>query len=192
MLLHASGYGEDIRVEDDVERVHAHLFGEYVVCALCYLLASLERSGLTLFVETHHHDGSAISHHVACMANKHLFSFFERYGVDDTFSLYAFQSFGNHIPVRRVDHHRHSCHVRFGGYEIEKGLHLLLGVEQSVVHIDVDDLCTISHLFSCNAYGFLIVFLFNQSQELPGTSHITAFADIDKSKLGCHVEHVES
>ena len=67
VLLHASGNGKYIGVEDNVERVHANLVSENVVGALGYGYAPVEGSGLPLLVEAHHHNGSTMAHDIAGM-----------------------------------------------------------------------------------------------------------------------------
>ena len=72
MFLHTCGYCEHIWVEDDVEGIHSHLFGEYAVSPLSYLYPTLVSSGLSLLVKTHHHHGGTVAHHVAGVAHKRL------------------------------------------------------------------------------------------------------------------------
>ena len=98
VFFHAGGYGQDVRVEYYVAWVHAHLFGEQAVGACSYLNPALVGSGLSLFVEAHHHHGGTIAHHVAGVAEECLLAFLERNGVDDAFALHAFQCSEYHRP----------------------------------------------------------------------------------------------
>ena len=58
--------------------------------------------------------------------------------------------------------------------------HLCLRVQQTIVEIDVEHEGSILHLLAGYLYCFLIALFLNQSQELTGTGHVTALADIDK------------
>ena len=77
MLLHTRGYSQHIRVEDDIERIHTHLFGQYLIGSRGYLDTAFVGCGLTLFVETHHHYSSTKPFHVACMTDEGLFALFQ-------------------------------------------------------------------------------------------------------------------
>ena len=99
MLFHARGHSQHIRVEDDVLWQHAHLFCQKPVGPLGYLYPALIGSGLSLFIETHHHHGSTQSFHITGMSQERLFTFFEGDGVDDRLTLYTLQTRQDHLPV---------------------------------------------------------------------------------------------
>ncbi len=61
VLLDAGGDGEDVRVEDDVFRREADLFGQYPVGALADLDLARAGVGLTLLVEGHDDDSGAVA-----------------------------------------------------------------------------------------------------------------------------------
>ena len=61
VLLDAGRDGEDVRVEDDVLGRKAGLFGQKLVGARADRDLALERVGLALLVERHHHDRRAIA-----------------------------------------------------------------------------------------------------------------------------------
>ncbi len=63
VLLDAGRDREDVRIEDDVFRREADLVDEDVIGARADLGLALERIGLALFVEGHHHHGRAIAAH---------------------------------------------------------------------------------------------------------------------------------
>ncbi len=77
VLLHSRGYGQHIRVENDVERVHTHTFREYFVGTRGYLDAPFKGRGLSFFVETHDHSRSSVAFDVMRMADKHVLSLLE-------------------------------------------------------------------------------------------------------------------
>ena len=181
MLLHTRSDGKHIRVEDDIERIHPQFIYQEVIGTPGNLDTSLIGSGLSHFIEAHHHDGGTIAHHITCMGEENFFTLLQGDGIHDTFTLTALQSGKNHIPLRGVYHHRHLGNLRFCRYHIEEIHHFCLGIQQSVVHIHVHHGCTICHLLTGNTDGFLITFLINQSQELPTTSHVTAFAYVNEA-----------
>ena len=166
MFLHACGHSQHIWVEDDVQGIHAHLFGEDSVSPRCYLDTTLVGGGLSLLVETHHHHGGAKSFHVLGMLHELLFSLLQRDGVDDGLSLHALQTRHDDIPVGGVDHHGHPGDIGLRGDQVEEGHHLLLGIQQAVVHIDVYDQRPVCHLLTGNTQRLVIVLFLNQSQEL--------------------------
>ena len=61
MFLDACRDRENIRIEDDVLRRKADLFDKDLIGALRYRDLALERVGLALFVEGHHHDCRAVA-----------------------------------------------------------------------------------------------------------------------------------
>ena len=46
------------------------------------------------------------------------------------------------------DHHRHARDVRLGGDQVEEGGHRLFGIEQALVHVDVDHLGAVLDLLA--------------------------------------------
>ena len=70
--------------------------------------------------------------------------------------------------------------------------HFLLRVEQAIVDIDVEQLCSILHLLTGNGERFVIFLFVDQSQELARTSHIAAFAHVDEVALGSHLAEFQT
>ena len=75
MLLDAGRDGEDVRVEHDVFRRKARLFGEQLVGARADRDLALESVGLALLVEGHHDHRRAVSSHEPRLAQELLFAF---------------------------------------------------------------------------------------------------------------------
>ena len=64
--------------------------------------------------------------------------------------------------------------------------HLLLRIEQSVVHIDIEQRGAIAHLLAGYAKSLVILFLLYQTQELAAAGHIATLAHIHKcAGQGC-------
>ena len=148
VLLDAGGDGEDVRVEDDVLGREADLLGQDAVGAGADLDLALEGVGLALLVEGHDDDGGAVAAHLLGVLAERRLAFLHRDRVDDRLALHALQAGLDHRPFRRVDHDRHAGDVGLGGDQIEEGDHRLLGVEQALVHVDVDDLRAVRHLLA--------------------------------------------
>ena len=185
VLLHTRGDGKHIGVKDDVERIHAQSLHEQLVGALRYLDAPLVGSGLSLLVETHHHDGRPVAHHVARMREEHLLALLERDTVHNALALAALQSRHDDIPLGGIDHHGHLGYLRLGRNHIKEVDHLGLGVEQTVVHVHVDHSRPVGHLLASYTEGLLIILFVNQSQELPAASHVATFTYVYES-VGIH------
>ena len=129
MLLHTRSDGKHIRVEDDIERIHSQFIYQEMIGTLGNLDTSLIGSGLSHFIEAHHHDGGTIAHHITCMREENFFTLLQGDGIHDTFTLTALQSGKNHIPLRGVYHHRHLGNLRFCRYHIEEIHHFCLGIQ---------------------------------------------------------------
>ena len=77
MFLHTCSHSQHIRIEDNILRQHTYSFCQKLIGSLGNLNTTLIGSGLSLFVETHHHHGSTQSLHILRMGDKSLFTFFE-------------------------------------------------------------------------------------------------------------------
>ncbi len=190
--LDAGRHGEDVRVENDVDGVESDRIDENTVCAAANSNATLERVGLTLFVERHNDHGGTHRLDKARMFDKRRFALFEADGVDYTFALQAFKSGLDDVPLRRIEHERHARDVGVGRKEVDEMTHLRLGVEHSVVHINVDDLCAVFDLSSSDVARLIVVFFVDKSQKLTAARHVTSFADVDEIAFGGNVDGVES
>ena len=54
---------------------------------------------------------------------------------------------------RGIDHHRHARDVGLGGDEVEELDHRRLGVDEPLVHVDVDDLRAVGDLVARDREG---------------------------------------
>ena len=75
-----------------------------------------------------------------------------------------------HAPLGAVDHHRHLGDVRLGRDQVQERAHGMDGVQQALVHVDVDDLRAGVHLLARDAQGLGIVPLGHQLAE--GLHHV--------------------
>ncbi len=75
VLLHTSGHSQHVGVEDDIQRIHAHLFRQQTVGPFCNLYTTFVTGSLSLFIEAHDYHGSTIALDITGMFQELLFSF---------------------------------------------------------------------------------------------------------------------
>lgn len=126
------------------------------------------------------------------MADEGAFTLLQRDGVDDAFALHTLQSSHDHLPIRGVDHHGHTGNVGVAGDKIEKFHHLGLGVEQTVVHIDVDHQSTVFNLLAGDFQSLGILFLLDKPQKFAAAGNVAPFTYIYKAHLRSDVEQFQS
>ena len=178
VLLHAGGDGEDVRIEDDVLGRKADRVHQNVVGALADRRLALERVGLALFVEGHHHHGGAVAAHDLGVLDEGGLALLHGNRIHHRLALQAFQPGLDHREFRRVDHHRHARDVRLGGDQIEEGHHGGFRVEEALVHVDVDDLRAVLHLLARDRQRARIIAGGDQLAELGRAGDVGALADI--------------
>ncbi len=140
VLLHASSDGEHVEIEDDVLRIHAHLFGENFIGALSDGDFVVFGRGLALFVERHDDGRRAIAHDFFGLRAELVFTALEADRVDDALTLHAFEASFDDRPLGAVDHDRHLANIGLGGHEVEEASHAGFAVEHAFVEINIDDL----------------------------------------------------
>ena len=165
---------------------------EQAVGALADLDLALERVGLALLVEGHHDRRRAVPPHERRLAQERRLAFLERDRVDDRLSLHALQPRLDHLPFRRVDHHRHAGDVGFGGDQVQESDHRRPGVEHRLVHVDVDHLRAARDLLARDLDGARVIAGENQLRERPRASDVGALADIDEERFVADVERLEA
>ena len=68
----------------------------------------------------------------------------------------------------------------------------MTGIEQSVVHIDVEDHSASFYLMAGNRECLVVVLLIDESQELATSCHIASLAYIDESDFGSENQRFET
>ena len=114
---------------------------------------------------------------------KASFAFLERDRIDHRLALHAFESGLDHREFRRIDHHRHAGDVGLGGDQIEERDHRLFGIEQALVHIDVDDLRAVLDLVARHRERGRIIAGGDELAEAGRAGDVGALADIDEGNL---------
>ena len=114
------------------------------------------------------------------MVEERVLAFLHADRIDDRLARNAFQPGLDHAPLRAVDHDRHAGDVGLGGDQLEEGGHRRLGVEQALVHVDVDDLRAVLDLLARDLDGARIVAGHDQLLERGRAGDVGALADVDE------------
>ena len=107
MLLNPRSDRQDIRVEDDIQRIHPHLLCQQFISTLSNLYSPLIGRSLSLFIEAHHDDSRTKALHISRMGKEDFFTLLQRNRIDDTLTLQTFQTRRDNVPFRGVNHHRY-------------------------------------------------------------------------------------
>ncbi len=177
VFLEPGGDGQDVRVEDDVERVDAGRPGEQRVGPGADLDLALDRVGLARFVEGHHDHGGAVAAHRPGLAQEVGFAFLQADRVDDGLALHALEPGLEHRPLRAVDHDRQARDLRLGGDVVQEVGHARFRVEHALVHVDVEDVGPAADLLEGHVGGGRPVVGLHQPRELLRAGDVGAFAD---------------
>ena len=144
----------------------------------------LDRLCLPLLVEGHDHHGRAVPAGEPRLAQELRLALLERQGVDDGPALDALEARLDDRPLGGVDHHRHPADVRLRGDEVEVAGHGRLGVEQRLVHVDVDDLGAAVDLLPRDLDGLLVSAVGDELGEAPRAGDVGPLADVHEQRLG--------
>ena len=150
MLVHTRSHCKHIRIKNDVMWVKADFVHQQTISTFAYLDSTFVSICLPPFVKSHHYCSSTILLHSAGMLKKRFFSFLQGNGIDNRLALHTFQSCNYHIPFGGVYHYGNTSDFRLGSYQVKEGCHFLFRIQQSVIHIYVNDLCTVFHLLAGN------------------------------------------
>src|SRR6516164_6705813 len=180
VLLDAGAHSKDVGVKDDVLWPDRHFLGQDPVGAGRDLYLALDGVRLAPFVEGHNDHGRSIALDEPGVLLEDLFAFLQADGVHHTLALDALQPRFNHAPLRAVNYDGDAGDVRFGGDEVEESSHRLLGVEEPLVHIDVDHLRAALHLLARHRKSFFVLAPEDQPGKLGRTGDVSALADVDK------------
>ena len=126
------------------------------------------------------------------MPEERVFALLEADGVDDGFSLHAFQARFDHGPLRGVDHHRHAGDIGLARNQAQKPRHGRLRIEHALVHVDVDDLRTVRNLLARDIDGGRIVAGLDQLAKLRGPRDVGALAHIDEQAVAVDGQRLQA
>ncbi|MPM40213.1 hypothetical protein SDC9_86853 [bioreactor metagenome] len=182
VLFDARSHGKNVGIEDDVFGRKTHLIHQHAVGTLADFDLALVGVGLALFVERHHHGRRTIAFDQLGLLLELLDTFLHRDRIDDAFALDAAQSGLDHVPLRRIHHHRHLGDVGLGGDQIQKAHHRGLAVQHGLVHVHVDDLRTVFHLLARDGQGFLVLLVEDHARKRLGAGDVGALAHVDEQR----------
>ena len=177
------GHGQHVGVEYDVFGRES-VAGEQRVSPFGHFRLALEGVGLPPLVEKHHHRGGAVAADLPGAAQKFRLALLERDGVHHGLALRRLQPGLQHLPLRRVDHHRHAGDLGLRGHQVEERAHGLRPVDQAVVHADVHDLRPGLDLRAGHRERLLVVAFAHEAGEAGRSGDVRAFADVDEVRLG--------
>ena len=177
MFFEAGGNGQDVRVEDDVGRIDAGLFGQQLVGAGADLEFALDRVGLALLVERHHDHRRAVATHQVRLRQEVGFAFLQADRIDDRLALHALEAGLDHRPLRAVDHDRQPGDLGFGADVVQELGPARFRIEHALVHVDVDDVGAAADLVECDAGRTSPVERLHQPLELLRAGDVGALAD---------------
>ena len=184
MFLHSCGHWKNIQVEDDVLWGKFHFVDQNIIGPFGNFLTAFQGIGLAHFIKGHHDHGSTISLDELCMVHKLFFTFFQADGIHHAFALYHLQSRLDDLPFGAIDHDGHTGNIGFGNDQVQEPDHSFFSIDQSIIHVHVDDLGASFHLISCNVKRLIELFFFDQPQKPFGTGHIGTLPHIDEIALG--------
>ena len=188
----ARGDGKHVRVQHDVLLRESGLLGQEPHGSRERFDATVEAVGLSALVERHDEDGRAETADLARLRQERLLAFLEGNRVHDAAPLHTAESGADDLPVRGVDHERDGSDVGFARGIEQETFHGGGRVEQGVVHIDVDDGRAVFDLVARDRHGAGHVVGPDDVQELAGSGHVGAFADIDEVLVAGRGEGVEA
>ena len=172
---------KDVGIENDIFWREAYLIDQHPVAAFANLDLAINRVGLTFFIKRHDNHSRPITAQHFCLCDKGFIAFFQADRVDDPLALKTFKPGLNDIPFRTVDHDRHTRDVWLGSDQIDEFDHRRFSIKHGIIHVDIDDLCTVFDLLTGDFKGCIIVFVDNQLLELNRARNVGTFADIDES-----------
>src|ERR687895_748716 len=192
VLLDAGRDRQDIGVKDDVLGWKTDLAGEDRVGTLADLELALGGIRLAPLIESHDDHCRTIAAYKLGMLDESFLALLETDGIDHAFALQTSQTPLDHAPLGGVDHHRHARDIRLGSDEVEEAVHIVLRIQHTLVHVDIDDLGAILDLLAGDLDCPLEVSILDQGGKLGRAGHIGTLADIDEIGLGRNVERLKT
>ena len=192
VLPDARRHREDVGVEDDVLRREPLLVDQDAVRAGADLHLAVGGRRLAVLVEGHDHDGGPVAADQARLVAKVGLAVLQADRIHDRLALHAPQPGLDHLPARRVDHEGEARDLGLGREQVQEGHHRGLGVEQPLVHVDVDDLRAAPHLLARHLDGRLVVAVADEAGEAPRSRHVRALAHVHEERFGADREGFEA
>jgi hypothetical protein len=154
--------------------------------------AALVSVGLAALVERHDDHRGAVAADPPRPLDERLLALLEADGIDDALALEAFESRLDHLPLRGVDHHRDPADVGLGGGEVQERAHRRGGVQQRLVHVDVDHLRAVLHLLARDLERRLEVAALDQLGEAGGAGDVGPLSHVHEQRVRTDGERLET
>ena len=126
------------------------------------------------------------------VVDERVLALLERDRVHHRLALHAFEAGLDHREFRGIDHHRHARDVGLGRDQIEERRHRLLGIEQALVHVDVDDLRAVLDLIARDGERGGVVAGGDELAKARRAGDVGALADIDERDFRRQRERFEA
>ena len=179
VLLHTSGNGKDIRIEDDVFGGETNILDQDPVGALADADFVLVSRGLALLVESHHYHRRAIFEDGRRVPAKPFFAFFQRDRIDNALALQTLQSRLDDLPFRGVHHKGYLGDFGLARQQLQEACHCVDAVDHALIHADVEDIRSVLDLLASDADSRFVFADFDQLREFWRTGHVGPLPDHD-------------
>ena len=186
------GDSEYVGIEYDVFGRKTHLIDENPIAAGADFNLALFGVRLARLVERHDDHRRTIAASQLRMFDKLSLAFLEADGVDYGLALHAFEARFDNRPFARIDHHRHTTDIRFGGDKVEEGDHRFLRVEHRLIHVDIDDLRAILHLVAGDAQRLGIIVPQDEAGKRLRAGDVGSLAHIHEQRIIANAERFQS
>lgn len=180
MLRHTCGNSQNIDIEDNVLWVKLYLINQNFVSSLANSDFVIACGSLSLLVESHDNNGCTILLDSFSVASELIFSSLKRNTIDNAFPLAILKSGFNDLKLTRINHNRHLGNIRVRQRHPHKPRHRFLPINQPIIKIKIQNLCSIFHLILSHGNSCFILILLNQLFELEGPRYIAPLAHVNE------------
>jgi hypothetical protein len=149
-------------------------------------------SAWPFFIEGHDDHRRTVAADQLRLLQECFLAFLERDRIDHRLALHAFETRLDHLPLRRVDHHRHARDIGLGRDELQEPGHRRLGIEHRLVHVDVDHLRAVLNLLARDLHPARVIAGEDQLGKGARAGDIRSLADVDEQRVVTDVERLET
>ena len=192
VLLHTGADSQHVGIEDDILRGEVDLLGEELVGARADADLVVAGSGLSLLVEGHDNNGSAVAADKGSLVEELLLANLEGDGVDDSLALSALETGLDDVELGGVNHQRDLSNIGVGGEEVDEAGHGGDTVDETIIHVDVNDHRALLDLLAGNGKGGLVLTLTDEAAELSRTRNVATLTNVGEDNLGGEAEGLEA
>ena len=166
MFFHSSSNGQHIRIENNILWRKLHFIHQNVIRTLADSYFFRFCCCLTFLVECHYYHRCSVLLQQCCLLLKQLLSHLQTDGVHNCLTLAPLQTCHHNLKLRCIKHEWHLGHIWLSHCDLHKLLHCSYSIQQAVIYIDVDHMCSVFHLLLRNVHRSRIVSCHHQLLEL--------------------------